>query len=963
MAEPQEIPISVKVNGQVHNVSVPPHLLLSDLVRDRLGLTGTKVGCETGQCGACTLLVDGASVKSCTMLAAQADGSDVVTIEGLSPMGSMTELQTAFWEHHGVQCGFCTPGMILSLTDLLKRNATPAEAEIRRQIDGNLCRCGVYQHAVTAVQSLAKSAAVSAPPEQKTKETAPAQGLGASIKRREDPEFLNGDAKFTADVVLPNMTHVAILHSDHAHAKIKSIDTSAAAKMPGVIRIFTGADLAGKLMPMVCIWKPAGVESHFPPHPYGVPGAQTALATDRVRYVGEWVAAVVAETREQAYDALPAIKVNYEPLPAVITAEAALKEGAPQLHDTVPGNLCTHVTYGDKAAADAAIKSAEVVIRQKQIIPRQIHHPIETRATLAQYDAATEDYTLWTNTQIPHGNRFMICGLVLGIPYNKLRVIVPNIGGGFGSKGYLYQDAPLMLVLAKEVGRPVKWVDTREGVARTNVHSRGQEQYGTLAGNRDGKISALSVTNYVSLGAYPASNGPGAPLVLTGRSITGAYVIPHPFYEAYLAFSNTVSLGPARGAGRMEAMLMIERLVEMFAREIGMDPAEVRRKNMVPSDKFPFENGLGWTYDSGNYVAALDQALEKIGYSDMAARKAEARRRGKRLGVGIGSYVTIGGVGPSPRMGREGLIGSTWGSAIIRLHQTGDVTVITGSQPHGQGHVTTFSQIVAEQLGIDINRVEVLHSDSHGVPYGQGSYGSRTFSVEGAAIYIAAGKVKEKAIKVGAHMLGVGEDQVTYSGGNVRLKKDPQQAKTLQDIASALWFAWDLPRGVEPGLEVTSYFNPEDFNFPFGTHAALVEVDEQTGAVDIVRYVGVDDVGVVGNPQIVEGQLQGNIAFGIGPALSEQVVYDDEGNLLTGDLRTYPIPRPSEMPEFELSRTVTPTPINPMGAKGAGDVSEPAVAPAIVNALCDALSDLGMRHIDIPATPEKIWRVMQGQPR
>jgi len=358
MATPQEIPISVKVNGQVHKVSVPPHLLLSDLVRDRLGLTGTKVGCETGQCGACTILVDGVSVKSCTMLAAQADGSDVVTIEGLSPMGSMTELQTAFWEHHGVQCGFCTPGMILSLTDLLKRNAAPAEAEIRRQIDGNLCRCGVYQHAVTAVQSLAKSAAVSAQPEQKTKDTASAQGLGASIKRREDPEFLNGDAKFTADVVLPNMTHVAILHSDHPHAKIKSIDTSAAAKMPGVIRIFTGADLAGKLMPMVCIWKPAGVESHFPPHPYGVPGAQTALATDRVRYVGEWVAAVVAETREQAYDALPAIKVNYEPLPAVITAEAALKEGAPQLHDAVPGNLCTHVTYGDKVASDAAIKGA-----------------------------------------------------------------------------------------------------------------------------------------------------------------------------------------------------------------------------------------------------------------------------------------------------------------------------------------------------------------------------------------------------------------------------------------------------------------------------------------------------------------------------------------------------------------------------------------------------------------------------
>jgi carbon-monoxide dehydrogenase large subunit len=381
----------------------------------------------------------------------------------------------------------------------------------------------------------------------------------------------------------------------------------------------------------------------------------------------------------------------------------------------------------------------------------------------------------------------------------------------------------------------------------------------------------------------------------------------------------------------------------------------------VPPDHFPFENGLGWTYDSGDYVTALDKALEKIGYGDMASRKTEARARGKRLGVGIGSYVTIAGVGPSARMGREGLIGSTWGSAVVRVHQTGEVTVITGSQPHGQGHVTTFSQIIAEQLGVDINRIEVIHSDSHGVPYGQGSFGSRTFSVEGAAIFIAAGKVKEKAIKVGAHMFGVAEDLVTYEDGGVRLKSDPKQVKTLQDIGSALWFAWDLPAGMDPGLEATSYFDPEDFNFPFGTHAALVEIDEQTGGVEVVRYVGVDDVGIVGNPGIVEGQLQGSIAYGFGPVLSEQVVYDDGGNLLTGNLDTYPIPRPSEMPSFELSRTVTPTSMNPMGAKGAGDISQPAVAPAIINAICDALSDLGVRHIDIPATPEKIWRVMQGQ--
>ena len=787
------------------------------------------------------------------------------------------------------------------------------------------------------------------------------QVLGASIKRREDPEFLRGEARFTADVTVPGMAHVAILHSTEPHARIRGIDTTAAMKLPGVVRIFTGADLAGKMLPMVCIWKPAGVESHFPPHPYGVPGAQTALATDRVRYVGEWVAAVVAETREQAYEAVKAVKVDYDPLPVVRGAEEALKEGAPQLHDSVPGNLCAHVSYGDKAAADDAIKSAEVVIRQKLNIPRQLHQAIETRATIAQFDPATDEYTLWTNTQIPHGNRFMICNLVLGVPYNKLRVIVPNIGAGYGSKGYLYQDAPLMLALAKAVGRPVKWVDTREGLPRTTVHARGQVQYATLAGNRDGTITALSVTNYVDLGAYPATNGPGAPLVLTGRSITGAYAIPHPFYEAYLAFANTVMVGPARGAGRMEAILLIERLVDMFAREIKMDPAEVRRRNMVRPDQFPYENGLGWTYDTGNYVPALNRALEMAGYAKVAELKKAARARGKRLGVGIGSYVTIAGVGPSPRMGREGLIGSTWASAIVRVHQTGDVTVITGAQPHGQGQVTTFSQIVAQQLGVDMERVEVIHSDSHGVPYGQGSYGSRTFSVEGAAIFQAAQEVKDKALKVGAHLLQAREDEVVYEDAQVHVKGDPSRTKTLQDIASALWFAWDLPPGVEPGLEATFYFNPADFNFPFGTHVAIVEIDEQTGAVEVVRYVGVDDVGVVGNPMIVEGQMHGNIAFGMGPALMEQVVYDEGGHLLTNDFRSYPVPRPSHMPTFELDRTVTPTPLNPMGAKGAGDVSQPAVAPAIVNAICDALSDLGVRHIDVPVTPEKVWRAMQGQ--
>jgi carbon-monoxide dehydrogenase large subunit len=786
------------------------------------------------------------------------------------------------------------------------------------------------------------------------------QVLGAPIKRLEDPQFLTGSAKFTADMELPETLHAAVLHSPYAHAKILGIRAQGATRMPGVVRVFTGADIVDKMRPLVCIFKPAGVESHFPPHPYGLPGAQTGLATDRARYVGEWVAVVLAETRQEAYDALSAIEVDYEPLPVVTTAEEALKEGAPQLHDSVPGNLCAHVAFGEKAAVDEAIAKAEVVVKQKITIPRQLHQAPETRATIAKYEPSTQEYTLWTNTQIPAGNRFMICNLVLGIPYNKLNVISPNIGGSYGSKGYLYQDAPLMLVLAKEVGRPVKWVDTREGLARTTVHARGQVQYATIAGSRDGKIAALSVTNYVNLGGYPATNGPATPSILTGRSVTGAYDIPHPFYEAYLAFANSVMLGPARGAGRMEAMLCIERMIEMFAREIAIDPAEVRRKNMVRPEQFPFQNRLGWTYDSGNYERALNQVLEMAGYNDIPEKKIEARKRGKRLGVGIGSYVTIGGVGPSARMGQEGLIGSVWGAAIIRIHVTGDATVITGCQPHGQGQTTTFSQIVSQELGTPLERIEIVHSSTFGVPYAQGSYGSRSYSVEGAAIFEAAQKIKQKALKVGAHLLRLPESEVEYVDGKVQSKADPKQAKTLQEIASALWFAWDLPPGTEPGLEVTTYFDPPDFNFPFGSHVAVVEIDEQTGTVELIRYLGVDDVGNVGNPKVVEGQMHGSIAFGIGPALMEQVIYDEQGNLNTYDFQTYPVPRPSDMPDFQLDRTVTPTTVNSMGAKGAGDVSQPAVCPAIVNAILDALSDTGIRHLDIPVTSEKIWRAMNG---
>lgn len=950
--------IALTVNGKPCREDVEPDLLLLDFLRDTLGLTGTKSGCETGECGACTVLVNGAAAKSCMMLAAQADGAEVTTVEGLAQDGHLHPIQEAFWEQHAVQNGYSTPGLMLAVMDLLRRNPEPTEAEIRAWLDGTLCRITGYQNIVRAVQAAAqklRGAAPAAAPE------APAGLIGAAIKAKEAPELLRGEAQFVADLTLPNMLHAAILHSACGHARLKKVDTAAAAAMPGVVRVFTGVDTAS-LMPLPVVWVPRDIESHFPPHPSGMmPGSQSVLATDRVRFVGDAVAVVVAETRQQAYDALEKIQVEYEPLPVVTDAEEALKPGAPQLHDTVPNNLMAHGTYGDKGAVEAAVAGAEVVVRQRFHNQRMTANTIETRGAIGQYDARTGDYTLWTNVQPLYPVKLLITQYVLGIPYTKLRVVAPHFGGSQGSKGYLYNDMPLVLFLAKQLGRPVKWVDTRWGWARSTAQGRDQVQYATLAGTRDGKLTALSCTAYSNIGAYPVINAPGQPRTLIGRSLPGAYVIPQSFYEVYMAYTNTVQVGPLRGSGRAEATFLIERMVDLFAREIGMDPAEVRRRNMVPPDRFPYANGLGFTYDSGNYAVALERALAKVGYADMAGRKAEARQRGKRLGIGIGSYVAVAGVGPSAQMQAEGLVSGTWGSANIRVHPTGEVTVTTGAQPHGQSQETTFAQVAAQELGIPIEYVNVLHSDTSGaLYYAQASYGSRSMSVEGTAVYLAAQKIKAKIRQYAANMFQMPEDLVVYEQGKVYGKPAPDKAvMTLQQVAFTLWLAMNLPEGMEPGLEATAYFNPTNFNFPFGTHVALVEVDEQTGKVELVRYVAVDDFGVVVNPLVVEGQTHGNIALGVGQALLEQVVYDKEGRIVTDSFSTYALPRASNLPMLELERTETPSPVNPLGAKGAGDVSNPPVAPAIVNAVCDALSDLGVKHIDMPVTPEKIWRAIR----
>jgi aerobic carbon-monoxide dehydrogenase large subunit len=981
----ESVEIALTVNGAPREAEVEPRALLVDLLRDNLGLTGTKIGCETGECGACTVHLNGVSVKSCLALAVQADGADVTTIEGLAPPGRSTlhPIQEAFWHEFAVQNGFSTPGIVMSVADLLKRNPTPTVAEIRAWLDGTLTRISGYENIVRAVGVAAATmngkrsaaplagrtarahvaSAAGSPPATNGSSPAPAapapEGIGASALTKEGPGLLRGEAEFIGDITLPGTLHAAILFSDHAHALIKRIDTSKAAAMPGVARVFTADDIPG-LMPLPVVWVPKDVESHFPPHPSGiVPGGQSVLAKDRVRYVGDQLAVVVAETRQKAFDALDAIKVEYQVLPVVVDAEAALKSGAPQLHDSVPNNLMVHSTTGNREAAEKAIAAAEVVVKQRFVIQRMMANTVETRGSLASFDSATGQYTLWTNVQPTYPVRLLTSLYVLGIPYSKLRVIVPHSGGSQGSKGYLYADAPLMLHLAMLLGRPVKWIDTRAGLARSTAQGRDQVQDVTLAGTRDGKITALSCTAYSNAGAYPVINAPGSPTVLIGRSITGQYAIENPFYEVSVAYTNTVPVGPLRGSGRAEANHLVERMVDIYADQIGMDPAEVRRRNQVQPDQFPYDNHLGWTYDSGEYPTALDKALSRVDYTNLAARREAAKARGKRLGVGIGSYVAIAGVGPSAQMGAAGLVSGTWGSAIIRVQPSGEVTITTGAQPHGQSQETTFAQIAAQELGVPLAMVSVSHSDTNGALYfGQASYGSRSLSVEGSAVHKAAQAIKDKAIRMVSHLFKAPPEYLVFENGGVHVAGKPEQGMTLQQIAFVLFLGWDMPEGMDPGLEASAYFDPPNFNYPFGTHVAVVEIDEQTGHVELVRYVAVDDFGVVVNPGVVDGQTHGNIALGVGQALLEEVKYDRDGRILTDSYGTYPIPRASTLPTLETERTVTPTNVNPIGAKGAGDVSNPAVAPAIVNAIVDALSDLGVRDIDMPATPERVWRAM-----
>ena len=771
--------------------------------------------------------------------------------------------------------------------------------------------------------------------------------IGKPVPRKEDAKLLTGQARYIDDLTLPGMVWASVVRSPFAHATIKSVDVSAAREAEGVVAAFSGADLADEwAATLPCVWL-VTEDTKQPMH--------RPLAIDKARYQGDGVAVVIAETRAQAKDAAELVEVDYEPLEAVIDPEAALADGAPILHDDLGTNHCFtwKLETGD---IEGIFGSAPVTVSERFRQQRLIPNAIEPRGILAQYLPAQDEYTLWSATQIPHILRFWLA-IVLGVPEARLRVIAPDVGGGFGSKLNVYAEEALGLALAKRVGRPVKWIEERSEGYLATIHGRDQWQQMEFAADEDGKIRAVRAKLTVGLGAY-------LQLVTAGTPILGGWVYGGPYdIEAYSlevvgAFTSATPTDAYRGAGRPEATFLVERTVDALARKLEMDPAELRRKNFITEFPKPLASGL--EIDSGDFVGALDRALEMCDYEALRKEQAERRERGdaKQLGIGFSTYTEMCGLAPSRILGAILYAAGGWDAATIRCLPTGSVEAFIGTSPHGQGHVTTFSQIVAERLGVPIDQVEVIHGDTTAMQLGLDTYGSRSLAVGGVALYNAAEKVIAKARTVIAHKLEVSPDDLEYDNGTFTVA-GTDKSMTVQDAALHAFTAHDLPDGLEPGLEATFVYDPPNFSWPGGAHVAVVEVDPEIGTVDLRRYVAVDEIGNVINPMVVDGQVQGGVTQGIAQALWEEAIYDEDGNLTTGSMLSYLVPSAAETIDYELDRVNAPSPTNPMGVKGVGETGTIASTPAVINAIVDALSPFGVTDVEMPAKPERVWRAIQ----
>ncbi|MFZ0548104.1 MAG: xanthine dehydrogenase family protein molybdopterin-binding subunit [Candidatus Promineifilaceae bacterium] len=776
--------------------------------------------------------------------------------------------------------------------------------------------------------------------------------VGKSMKRVEDPRFIQGHGRYVANLHIPGMVHVAIKRSPHAHAKINAVHTEEAAALPGVVAVYTGQDLIdGGAGSIPCGFTPPGIKT--PPH--------YAIAVDKVRHVGDGVAVVVAESAYIAYDALDLIEVDYEPLPAVVNAKAAMDEGAPLVHDDVPNNLSFHWPLGDADAVNAAFADADHVVELDLINQRLIPNAMEPRACAAQWDSFMETMTVWTTSQNPHTIRLLLGAFTLGIPEHKLRVISPDVGGGFGSKIFHYPEEVIVPWVARAVNRPARWVATRSESFMTDAHGRDHVTHCKLALKSDGTFTGLHVTTYANMGAYLSTFAPLIPTALYITLLSGLYKIPAIFGESYGTMTNTVPVDAYRGAGRPEASYVVERLVDIAAQELNMDPIELRRKNLIPADEFPYQTPVALMYDSGNYQELLNSVESLADYKGMRAEQEAARKDGRLVGVGISGCIEASGPAPSAVAVGLGAAIGLYESGVIRVHPTGKITVLTGSHAHGQGHETTFAQIVADELGVPMEDVEIIHGDTERTPYGVGTYGSRSAAIGGSALVKSAEKIRDKMTKIAAHQLEAAVEDMVYDreSGKIYVKGSPDQAKAFGDIAFAVTTADNLPEGMEAGLEETSFYDPANFTFPNSAHIAQVEIDKDTGTVSIQKYAAVDDVGNVINPLIVDGQLVGGIAQGVGQALWENGVYDDNGQLLSGTMLDYAMPRADGFPRIVTNRIETPSPHNPLGVKGAGEMGTIAGTATIANAVIDALSPLGIKHMDMPLTAEKIYNAIQ----
>jgi aerobic carbon-monoxide dehydrogenase large subunit len=764
--------------------------------------------------------------------------------------------------------------------------------------------------------------------------------VGKPMKRREDPRLIQGLAHYVDDIHLEGMHFMAVVRSPYAHARLRFVNTAKAKADPSVVAVVTGEDIRGRIGPIPCAAQIPDMK----------PAVRHALATEKVRFVGEPVAIVVATDRYAARDAVDLVEVDYEPLPVVVDPEKAIAEDAPKLYDNFADNIAYRweLEGGDVAGA---FKKADKVIKQRMTNQRLIPMAMEPRGVVAQFDAGELRLTVWTSTQIPHLARTQI-GAMIGIPETSLHLIAPEVGGGFGSKLNVYAEEALCSYAAMKLGKPVKWIESRRENFQATIHGRDFINYAEFAVKRDGTILAARYRIIADLGAYYQLLTPLIP-TLTGLMLCGCYKIPAVRIEIIGALTNKMATDAYRGAGRPEATYFIERMMDIVAAELKKDPLDIRRKNFPKPKDFPYATPTGLIYDTANYEKCLDTAAKKSAYAKLRKEQAAARKKGQLIGIGVSSYVEICAMGPSSAMPAGG-----WESGTVRIEPTGKVTVLTGSSPHGQGQETSFTQVAADMLGVTPDDVLVVHGDTSSVPYGIGTFGSRATAVGGTAMYKSLEKLREKLAKIAGHILQADPSKLLFSDHKIFVSSEPKKSLSFGEAVTAAYVAKTLPPGMEPGLEATTFFEPSNFTFPFGTHICVVEIDRDTGEVKLTKYLAVDDCGNVINPLLVDGQVVGGIVQAVGQVLFEEAVYDSEGQLLSGELTDYALPRATDLPWMETARTVTPTPVNPMGVKGVGEAGTIGATPTLVNAVVDALAPLGVTHVDLPIKREKIWQLL-----